>query len=171
MSPSHLCAIYFQVMSISILGLASLLYLRIIIIIQSSSNTPQVLLSLAKTVSLHVIVVDARPQMAGLQTLKILSRSIHCTYTPLSGAAAAMRNVSRVILGASALLSNGSMIAAAGTAMVAALAKLHRIPVIVAAESYKFCEKVQLDAIVYNGNFVVILLITFIYCRFQSYFC
>lgn len=34
--------------------------------------------------------------------------------------------------------------------MVAALAKALQIPVIVAAESYKFSEKVQLDSIVYN---------------------
>lgn len=34
--------------------------------------------------------------------------------------------------------------------MVAALAKARQIPVIVAAESYKFSEKVQLDSIVYN---------------------
>ena len=34
--------------------------------------------------------------------------------------------------------------------MVAALAKALQIPVIVAAESYKFSEKVQLDSIVHN---------------------
>lgn len=46
------------------------------------------------------------------------------------------------------------MLGPADTAMVAALAKARQIPVIVAAESYKFSEKVQLDSIVYNelGN-------------------
>ena len=34
--------------------------------------------------------------------------------------------------------------------MVAALAKAQQVPVIVATESYKFSEKVQLDSIVYN---------------------
>lgn len=34
--------------------------------------------------------------------------------------------------------------------MVAALAKALQIPVIVASESYKFSEKVQLDSIVHN---------------------
>ena len=61
-----------------------------------------------------------------------------------------MREATRVILGASALLSNGAMLAPAGTAMIAALAKMQRIPVIVACESYKFTEKVQLDSIVNN---------------------
>lgn len=60
------------------------------------------------------------------------------------------QNVTRVLLGASSLLSNGAMLGPAGTAMVAALAKAKQIPVIVAAESYKFSEKVQLDSIVYN---------------------
>jgi translation initiation factor eIF-2B subunit delta len=60
------------------------------------------------------------------------------------------QNVTRVLLGASSLLSNGAMLGPAGTAMVAALAKAQHIPVIVAAESYKFSEKVQLDSIVYN---------------------
>ena len=60
------------------------------------------------------------------------------------------QNVTRVLLGASSLLSNGAMLGPAGTAMVAALAKAQQIPVIVAAESYKFSEKVQLDSIVYN---------------------
>jgi translation initiation factor eIF-2B subunit delta len=61
-----------------------------------------------------------------------------------------MREATRVILGASALLSNGAMLAPAGTAMIAALAKMQRIPVIVACESYKFTEKFQLDSIVNN---------------------
>jgi translation initiation factor eIF-2B subunit delta len=34
--------------------------------------------------------------------------------------------------------------------MVASLARQRGLPVIVACESYKFCEKVQLDAIVFN---------------------
>jgi translation initiation factor eIF-2B subunit delta len=60
------------------------------------------------------------------------------------------QEVTRVLLGASSLLSNGAMVGPAGTAMVAALAKARQIPVIVAAESYKFSEKVQLDSIVHN---------------------
>jgi translation initiation factor 2B subunit (eIF-2B alpha/beta/delta family) len=55
-----------------------------------------------------------------------------------------------VRIGASALLSNGTVFAPAGTGMIACLAKNRRVPVIFAAESYKFCEKVQLDSIVYN---------------------
>lgn len=61
-----------------------------------------------------------------------------------------MREVNRVFLAASSLLSNGAILAPAGTAMVASLAKVNRVPVVIVAESYKFSEKVQLDSIVYN---------------------
>lgn len=119
-----------------------------------------------KSLTLHVIIVDTRPLNDGIETLQALTENnIRCSYTPLAGAAAAMRTVSRVLLGASALLANGTMVAPAGklihilllictlamyncviyagTAMIASLAKLNRIPVIVAAETYKFSERVQ----------------------------
>lgn len=116
----------------------------------SSAAIREILKAISKSKSFHLIVVDTRTSNAGLQTLCNLSENIKCTYTPLSGAAAVMKDVSRVILGASALLSNGTAFAPAGTAMVAALAKLKRLPVIIAAETYKFSDKVQLDSIVYN---------------------
>jgi translation initiation factor eIF-2B subunit delta len=98
----------------------------------------------------RLIVIDTRPLNEGLQTLASLSNSIHCVYSPLSATPVVLKDVTKVILGASCLLSNGSMLAAAGTAMVAALAKQRQIPVIVASESYKFSDKVQLDSIVFN---------------------
>ena len=122
----------------------------VILTFGSSTVIRQLLLSASKIKSFRLIIVDTRPLNEGLRTLRELSPKIQCIYTPLSGAASAMRDVSRVFLGASALLSNGAMIASAGTAMIASLAKAQRIPVIVATQSYKFCEKVQLDAIVYN---------------------
>lgn len=106
--------------------------------------------------------MDTRPLNEGLQTLAALSPYVRCVHTPLTGAAATMREATRVILGtpvtvssisatdfvfihlqylvvmkdltrfplpnttsgASALLSNGSMLAPAGTAMVAAVASV-----------------------------------------------
>lgn len=98
----------------------------------------------------RLVVVDTRPLNEGLETLSALSSVTQCIYCPLSGAAVAMKDATKVILGASCLLSNGSMLAPAGTAMVASLAKARQIPTIVAAESYKFSDKVQLDSIVFN---------------------
>ena len=110
----------------------------------------QILLHAAKKASFQVVVVDSRPLCDGVRTLRALSPHIDCTYTTLSGASAAIKDVTRVIVGASALLANGAVLAPAGTAMIAALARSSRVPVIVAAESYKFSDKVQLDAIVFN---------------------
>ena len=47
-------------------------------------------------------------------------------------------------------MSNGAVVARVGTSVVAAVAAAHRIPVLVCAETYKFCERVQLDAICNN---------------------
>ena len=126
-----------------------------VILTFGSSPLIRYILQVASTTKqFRLIVVDTRPLNEGLKTLSSLSSTVRCIYTPLSGAAAAMRNATRVILGASALFSNGAVLAPAGTAMVAALAKAQRVPVIFAAESYKFSEKVQLDSIVFNelGN-------------------
>ena len=122
----------------------------VILTFGSSPLIRQVLLRIAAVKRFRLIVVDTRPLNEGMETLKVLSPHVRCVYTPLAGAASVMREVTRVVLGASSLLSNGSMLAPAGTAMVASLAKARRVPVIVVSESYKFCEKVQLDSIVFN---------------------
>ena len=59
-----------------------------------------------------------------------------------------------MILGASAVLSNGTVIGSAGAAAVATAAQARGRPVIIACEAYKFHERVQLDSITSNelGN-------------------
>jgi translation initiation factor eIF-2B subunit delta len=61
-----------------------------------------------------------------------------------------MREVTKVFLGASALMSNGSVLSRVGTACVALLAKSNHIPVLVGCETYKICNRVQLESI--TGN-------------------
>ena len=122
----------------------------VILTFGSSPVVRQILLSSAKVKSFRLVVVDSRPLKEALKTVAALSPHVSCTYTPLSCAASVMKESTKVLLGASALLSNGSVLAPAGTAMVASLAKFFNVPVIIAAESYKFCEKVQLDSIVFN---------------------
>ncbi len=56
----------------------------------------------------------------------------------------------QVFLGASAVMSNGTVMGRAGNAAVAMMAHAHSKPVIVCCESYKFHERVQLDAITSN---------------------
>jgi translation initiation factor eIF-2B subunit delta len=122
-------------------------------VILTFGSTPllrKVLLMAAAEKRFRLIIVDSRPQNDSLKTLRALSPFVDCVYTPLSGAANLAKEATRVILGASAMLSNGSMLAAAGNAMVASLAKSKLIPVIAVCESYKFSERVQLDSIVHN---------------------
>ncbi len=116
----------------------------------SSPLIRYILEKIAETKKFRLIIVDSRPLNNGLKTLATLSSKVHCVYTPLCGAAAAMRETTRVLLGASALLSNGAILGAAGTAMIASIARAQRVPVIFAAEIYKFSEKNQLDSIVFN---------------------
>ncbi|KAM9722189.1 translation initiation factor eIF2B subunit delta isoform 3-T3 [Dama dama] len=58
--------------------------------------------------------------------------------------------VSKVLLGAHALLANGSVMSRVGTAQLALVARAHNVPVLVCCETYKFCERVQTDAFVSN---------------------
>lgn len=61
-----------------------------------------------------------------------------------------MREVTKVFLGAHAMLSNGALYSRVGTSIVAMTAKDNNIPVIVFCESYKFTDRVQLDSFVNN---------------------
>ena len=65
-----------------------------------------------------------------------------------------MGEVSKVILGAAAVLSNGTVLSRAGAALVAMAAAASSTPVLVCAEALKFHERVQLDSITHNelGN-------------------
>lgn len=58
--------------------------------------------------------------------------------------------VTKVLLGAHALLANGYVMSRAGTAQVALMARAHNVPVLVCCETHKFSERVQTDAFVYN---------------------
>lgn len=100
----------------------------------------------------RVIVVDSRPLLEGRDTLQILSRAgISCTYVLLNALSyLMMREVTKVFLGASALMSNGSVLSRVGTACVALLANSNHIPVLVGCETYKICNRVQLESI--TGN-------------------
>ncbi|KAJ1862825.1 hypothetical protein LPJ73_000665 [Coemansia sp. RSA 2703] len=72
------------------------------------------------------------------------------TYAPITALSFLMREASKVFLGAEAFLGNGAMLSRSGTAMVALAAHSHHIPVIVACETYKFSDRIQLDAVVNN---------------------
>ena len=63
-----------------------------------------------------------------------------------------MAQVAKVFIGAAAMMNNGTVLGRAGTAMVAMVAHAYHIPVMVCCETYKFCDRAQLDSICYNGE-------------------
>jgi translation initiation factor eIF-2B subunit delta len=103
------------------------------------------------TVAFRVIVVDSRPLLEGKHMLrKLRIAGIDCTYILLNALTYAMRDVTKVYLGASALMSDGGVLGRVGTACVALSAHMHNIPVLVCCESYKISNRVQLESI--TGN-------------------
>ncbi|KXZ44027.1 hypothetical protein GPECTOR_75g751 [Gonium pectorale] len=101
--------------------------------------------------SFRVVVMDSRPEMEGRATLaRLLAAGIPCTYVHLNAASYIIREVTKVFLGAAAVLSNGTVLSRAGTAAVAMMAHAHSKPVMICCETHKFNERVQLDSITHN---------------------
>ncbi|RSH83590.1 uncharacterized protein EHS24_007278 [Apiotrichum porosum] len=101
--------------------------------------------------SFSVVVVDSRPLHEGRTTLATLSAAgIPCMYTLLPLASTALSRASLVLLGGSSLNSDGALHSRAGTAVVAMLAKEHRVPVVACIEAFKLSERVGLDDLASN---------------------
>jgi len=103
----------------------------------------------------RVIVVDSRPMFEGKHLLRrLVSAGIDCSYVLLSSVYVVLKTVTKVILGAHALLNNGAVYSRIGTAMVAMAASDKQIPVMVCCETYKFVNRTQVDSLVLNemGN-------------------
>ncbi|XP_061096970.1 translation initiation factor eIF-2B subunit delta isoform X1 [Conger conger] len=99
----------------------------------------------------RVIVVDSRPRLEGREALRrLVKKGIHCTYVLISALSYILPEVSKVFLGAHALLANGYVMSRVGTSQIALVAKAYNVPVLVCCETYKFCERVQTDSFVSN---------------------
>jgi translation initiation factor eIF-2B subunit delta len=90
-----------------------------------------------------------------------MNAGIPTSYSLLTSLPTVLHKASLVLLGSAALLSDGSLYSRAGTAMVAMLAKENRIPVVACCETYKFGDKIVLDAVTGNekgawGTYVVL---------------
>jgi len=113
---------------------------------------------------IRLIIVDSRPLLEGRQLLKHFTSSnnnnntntntsikIEITYILLNSLSYVMMGeVTKVFLGAAALMSDGSVLSRVGTASIAMMAQRKGIPVLVCCETYKISDKVQLESI--TGN-------------------
>ena len=99
----------------------------------------------------RVVVVDSRPRLEGRATLSALLRAgISCTYAHSHAVSYVMKDVTKVFLGAAAVLGNGAVLSRVGTAAVAMVAHSMGAPVLVLAHTCKLHERTQLDSITNN---------------------
>lgn len=140
-------------------GLAICMFVRekitnndVILTYGCSSLIERLLISAHKEkVKFRVIVVDGRPWLEGREMLrKLVAVGIHCTYIFVNGLSFIMPEVTKVLLGAHALLANGYVMSRAGSSEIALMAKAYNVPVLICCETHKFSERVQTDAFVYN---------------------
>lgn len=98
-----------------------------------------------------VIVVDSRPLFEGKNLARALADlGLDVQYSLTHAISHVIKGVTKVFLGAHAMMSNGRLYSRVGTAIVAMTAKDADIPVIVCCESVKFTDRVALDSIVTN---------------------
>jgi translation initiation factor eIF-2B subunit delta len=99
----------------------------------------------------RVIAVDSKPLYEGKRLAHDLAAvGIDVDYYLITGVAHAMSEAKKVFLGAHAMLSDGRLYSRVGTAVVAMHAHERAIPVLVGCESFKFSDKVFVDAFAQN---------------------
>ncbi|KAF1989922.1 nagb/rpia/CoA transferase-like protein [Aulographum hederae CBS 113979] len=123
----------------------------ILVYANSSVVCKALLLAHSQGKKFRVVVVDSSPLFEGKCLAKDLARAdVQTSYYVVTGAAHAVREATKVFLGAAAMMANGRLYSRVGNAIVAMLAKRLDVPVLVLCESYKFTERVSLDSIVNN---------------------
>lgn len=97
----------------------------------SSLVTHVLLQARRKFPNIHVIVVDSRPRLKGKLLLEeLIKHDVNCTYLLINSISFIMNRVTKVILGAHALLANGYVMSAIGSSQIALVAKSFNVPVV-----------------------------------------
>merc|ERR1719499_1393963 len=87
----------------------------------------------------RVVVMDSRPRLEGRRSLEILTEAgMSVSYSHLNGVTYVISDVTKILLGASGIYSNGNVVSRAGTAMIALAGYTRSIPIIVCCETHKF---------------------------------
>ncbi|KAL3472875.1 IF-2B-domain-containing protein [Aspergillus californicus] len=128
----------------------------VVVTFAGSSIVKQTLLTAFKQgKKFRVSIIDSRPLFEGKNLARTLATAgLEVQYSLISGISHAIKDASKVFLGAHAMTSNGRLYSRVGTALVAMSAKERaggiEIPVIVCCETVKFTDRVALDSIVVN---------------------
>ena len=92
-----------------------------------------------------------RPYFRGINCASILStQGISCSYQLLSAITFVIKECTLVLVSVEGIFSNGSVLGKVGTSMLCLVAKTYNVPIMVCCETFKFTERVQIDAFVYN---------------------
>ena len=128
----------------------------VIVTFAGSSIVKQTLLNAHKQGKrFRVSIIDSRPLFEGKNLARALANAgLDVQYSLINGVSHAIKDATKVFLGAHAMTSNGRLYSRVGTALVAMSAKEHaggvEVPVIVCCETVKFTDRVALDSIVVN---------------------
>lgn len=128
----------------------------VVVTFAGSSIVKQTLLTAFKQgKKFRVSIIDSRPLFEGKNLARTLANAgLEVQYSLISGISHAVKDATKVFLGAHAMTSNGRLYSRVGTALVAMSAKERaggvEIPVIVCCETVKFTDRVALDSIVVN---------------------
>lgn len=128
----------------------------VIVTFAGSSVVKQSLLAAHKEgKKFRVSIIDSRPLFEGKSMARALANAgLDVEYSLVHGISHAIKDASKVFLGAHAMTSNGRLYSRVGTALVAMSAKERaggvEVPVIVCCETVKFTDRVALDSIVVN---------------------
>ncbi|RJE17451.1 Translation initiation factor eIF-2B, partial [Aspergillus sclerotialis] len=128
----------------------------VIVTFAGSSIVKQTLLNAHKQGKrFRVSIIDSRPLFEGKNLARALANAgLDVQYSLINGVSHAIKDATKVFLGAHAMTSNGRLYSRVGTALVAMSAKERaggvEVPVIVCCETVKFTDRVALDSIVVN---------------------
>ncbi|KAJ5101900.1 translation initiation factor eIF-2B subunit delta [Penicillium alfredii] len=128
----------------------------VIVTFAGSSIVKQTLLAAHKEGKrFRVSIIDSRPLFEGKNLARALATAgLDVQYSLVHGISHAIKDATKVFLGAHAMTSNGRLYSRVGTALVAMSAKERaggvEVPVIVCCETVKFTDRVALDSIVVN---------------------
>lgn len=120
------------------------------LLLHSSSSTVGRILERLPAASFTAVITEARPGLEGWNVAATLAgRGIRVTYITDAQAGIFMDEVDLVLLGADSVLADGSLVNKAGSRLIALAAREARVPVLVAAESFKCtgltAEQVELE--------------------------
>lgn len=128
----------------------------VIVTFAGSSLVKQILLAAHEEgKKFRVSIIDSRPLFEGKALARALANAgLDVEYSLVHGISHAIKDATKVFLGAHGMTSNGRLYSRVGTALVAMSAKERsgrvEIPVIVCCETVKFSDRVALDSIVVN---------------------